>query len=275
MSRRERGGAQEAIPKPVPERRLLIQCSKKRGRQALNKGHGRAPDDRVAQVEALTQGPVYTMSPLNAAMQVHQDTQSHQCWEPVWIRLSLEAPLELLLEAPSPSRDAEQGSDLTCTHTMVLAPTLQAPKLLTPWCPTQSQLHTPPSCHPRRPQALRGQSSPAPPAVLTVLAVHPIVPRRALADVVSEDIAPVWDQLALTIVVARIGVAGPWGRGKTTVIQAQVENKSIQWASTPHRHCIPPSASSHHITTQISAPSAIKASGAGPGQGHINSQQGS
>lgn len=56
------------------------------------------------------------------------------------------------------------------------------------------------------------------PAVLTVLAVHPIVPRRALADVVSEDVAPVWDQLALTIVVARIGVAGPWGRGKTTVI---------------------------------------------------------
>lgn len=54
--------------------------------------------------------------------------------------------------------------------------------------------------------------SPQFPAVLTVLAVHPIIPCGALADVVSEDVPSIWDQLALTIVVARIGVAGAWGK---------------------------------------------------------------
>lgn len=145
MSKRERGEAQEEFPKPVLERRPLIQCSKKSGSHPLNKSHGRVPDDWVVQVEALTQRPINAISPLRAAMQVHQNTQSHQGWEPAQSRLSLEAPLVLLLEAPSPSRDAEQGSDITCPHTMVLPSTLQAPKQPvmpdTAWCPTQSQLH--------------------------------------------------------------------------------------------------------------------------------------
>lgn len=38
MSRRERGGTQEEIPKPVLERRPLLQHSKKRGRHPLNRG---------------------------------------------------------------------------------------------------------------------------------------------------------------------------------------------------------------------------------------------
>lgn len=38
--------------------------------------------------------------------------------------------------------------------------------------------------------------------------MHSIIPCGALADVVGEDVPSIWDQLALTIVVARIGVAG-------------------------------------------------------------------
>lgn len=163
----ERGGAQEVIPKPVPERRPLIQCSRKRGRHPLNEGHGRVPDDRVPWVEALTQGPVYAMSPLSAAMQVHQDTQSHQGWEPVWSRLSLEAPLVLLLEALCPPRDAEQGSDTTCPHTMVLPSILQAPKQPTvpgrAWCPTEPQLHTLPVVTRGVPKLLEDKQLPLPP----------------------------------------------------------------------------------------------------------------
>lgn len=44
--------------------------------------------------------------------------------------------------------------------------------------------------------------------------MHPVIPRGALADVVGEDVPSVWDQLALAVVVARVRVAGAWGRGK-------------------------------------------------------------
>lgn len=158
-------------------------------------------------------------------MWVHQDMQPRQGWEPAWSRLSLEAPLLPLLEAPCPSRVAEQGSDTATSlrHGPSLHPAMSKPAhgpqqslasntatvANTPWLS--------PRCCLGGPQALSGGAvPPASPShsVLTVLAVHPIIPRRALADVVSEDIPPVWDQLALTVVVARIGVAGTWGRGK-------------------------------------------------------------
>lgn len=79
------------------------------------------------------------------------------------------------------------------------------------------------------------EQPPTAPAVLTVLAVHPIIPRRALADVVGENVPAVRDHLALAVVVARIGVAGAWARGKMAVTWARVENKSISGVSLP-RH---------------------------------------
>lgn len=107
---------------------------------------------------------------------------------------------------------------------MVLPSALQGPKQPTApdrvQCPMQPHLQMSPSC---LPSAAQGVSKPLaaeqPPVVphltvLTVLAVHPIISRRALADVVSEDVPPVWNQLAFAIVVARIGVAGAWGRAK-------------------------------------------------------------
>lgn len=260
MSGRESGGAQEIIQKPVPKRKPLIQCSRKRGRHPLNKGHSRVHDGKVAQGEALTQGPVYTLSPLSAAVQGLQDTQSHQGWEPAWSRLSLEALLVLLLKPPNPSRDAEQGSDTTCPHIMVLPSTLPVPKEPivpdTAWCYTQSQLHRPPAVTRGVPKLLEHKQLPLPLfcTVLTVLAVHSIVPCRALANVVGEDVAPVWDQLALTIVVARIGVAGPWGRGKTTVMNRhRWKTRASSGLPLPTDIALLPSASRHHTHTWISA----------------------
>lgn len=104
---------------------------------------------------------------------------------------------------------------------MVLPSALQGPNQ--PTAPNRVQclqLQTSPSCLPSAaqgvPKPLAVEQPPVAPhlTVLTVLAVHSIIPRRALADVVSEDVPPVWNQLALAVVVARIGVAGAWGRAK-------------------------------------------------------------